>query len=472
MIWSLLRILIFAALVTGLAYGAGFLVENGGEIRVTFQGREYAFAPILAVIGLILLMIGFWVLFRIAGLLIAVFRFFNGDETAISRYFTRNRERRGFDALSEAMVALAAGEGRTAATKAARAERLLDRPELTQLIHAQAAEMTGDTDKATTHYKALLTNQRTRFIGVRGLMQQKLAEGDTETAMKLAEKAFGLRPEHQDTSNTLFALQTDHGDWSGARKTLASKVSGRELPRDVGRRREAILLLAEARRLLEAGEVDAGKAEAIQANKRAPDLVPAAVLAAEMHMLNGNKRAATKALRTAWAGVPHPDLAAAFAEIEPDEAAQDRIKRFDGLTRDRINHRESRLLKAELHLSAEDFPAARRALGELADEDDTARTYAILAAIAKGEGAEDEVVRAWLSKAVNAPRGPQWVCSNCKKIHADWAPSCDNCAGFDTLDWTDSPSEVREEATAALLPKEPIAIEDPEVLEDHDHPGV
>ena len=37
-------------------------------------------------------------------------RFLLGDETAISRYFSRSRERRGFDALSDGMVALASGD--------------------------------------------------------------------------------------------------------------------------------------------------------------------------------------------------------------------------------------------------------------------------------------------------------------------------------------------------------------------------
>ena len=36
---------------------------------------------------------------------------------------------------------------------------------------------------------------------------------------------------------------------------------------------------------------------------------------------NGAKRKAMKTLTSAWAANPHPDLAAAFAAIEPDETA-------------------------------------------------------------------------------------------------------------------------------------------------------
>ena len=35
-----------------------------------------------------------------------------------------------------------------------------------------------------------------------------------------------------------------------------------------------------------------------------------------------------------------------------------------------------------------------------------------MAAIEKGEGAEEKTIRAWLNKALTASRGPQWVCEN------------------------------------------------------------
>ncbi len=61
------------------------------------------------------------------------------------------------------MLALASGEGHLAMAKAARAERYLNKPELTNLLTAQAAEMTGDRKKALTVYKQLLADDKTRF---------------------------------------------------------------------------------------------------------------------------------------------------------------------------------------------------------------------------------------------------------------------------------------------------------------------
>lgn len=453
MLWSLIRIIFFIALITAAAFAASFMIEAGGQVHLSFNGSEYTFEPLVGLLGLMLVVLCIWLAFKLLGLLIAVFKFFNGDETAVSRYFTRNRERKGFEALADGMVALAAGEGRIATQKASKAERYLDRPELTHLINAQAAEMSGDTKKALKYYKNLLENDRTRFVGVQGIMKQKLAEGDTDTALKLAEKAFALRPAHDATLNTLFSLQTDKQEWSGARKTIEAKVKANTLPRDVGRRRDAVLSLADARRLLEAGEIPSGKEAALQANTLSPDLVPAAVLAAEMHVLDGTKKAAAKILKKAWGATPHPELASAFADIEPDEDAAARLKRFNMLLRINADHPETRMLQAELMLSAEDFPGAHRALGDLVETHPTARSLAIMAAIARGEGAEEKVVRGWLSKALSASRGPQWICSSCNKIHVQWAPKCDNCGSFDAMDWKTPPqSDDLAANTSAMLP--------------------
>lgn len=449
MLWSLIKILVFVGLVAVATYGAGLLIETTGEVRIAFADVEYVLSPLLVVVALALLLLGMWVLLKLAGLLVATLRFINGDETAISRYFDRNRERKGYEALSDGMMALASGEGRTAMAKAQKAEKYLDRPDLTTLLSAQAAEAAGDTKHATEAYKRLLQNDRTRFVGVHGLLKQKLSEGDTATAMKLAEKAFALRPRHVETQDTLLRLQAQDEDWSGARVTLGAKLKSGDLPRDVHKRREAVLQLAHARDELAAGHTEAARTEALEANRLSPDLVPAAVLAARMHIDGDQGRYAAKVLKVAWKAQPHPDLAAAFADIAPDETPEQRIKRFRALIKLAPDHPEARMLDAELHLANEDFPAARKALGDLAESAPTVRSLSLMAAIERGEGADDIIVRGWLTKALTVSRGPQWVCGQCGTVHGNWAPVCQGCAAFDTLSWAE-PRKTEDTAAEAM----------------------
>ena len=452
MLWSLTKVILFVAVIAGLALGVGMLAETGGAMQISVAGWEFTIGPVQAIVLSLVLLAAVWLALKVLGLLGAILRFLNGDETAISRYFDRNRERKGYRALSEGMMALASGEARIALSRAQTAERLLGKPELTTLLVAQAAEAAGDGKRATEAYKTLLLDDKTRFVGVRGLLQQKLAGGDREVALKLAEKAFELRPKHAETQDILLKLQSDAGDWSGARATLGAKLRTGSLPKDVYRRRDAVLALQQAHGVIDDDASIEAREAAIEANRLSPDLIPAAALAARSYIAKGDRKNATRVLKKAWEVMPHPDLAAAFAAIEPDETPQDRLKRFRALTGSRPDEDETKMLLAELLLTAEDFPAARRALGDVATRHPTQRSVAILAAIARGEGAEDAVVRDLVARAIAAPRGPQWVCDKCQAIHDGWHPVCDNCGSFDTLSWREPPASSPSRALAELLP--------------------
>ena len=457
MIWSLLKILMFVVLVAVLTIATGYLLQTGGDLRIALQGWEVTLGPVQALIAGVLLLAAIWLLFRLVGILVALVRFFNGDETALTRAFDRSRERKGFEALSESLMALASGEGRVALQRAGKAERYLRRPHLTTLVAAQAAEMAGETARATEAYKRLLSDERTRFVGVRGILKQKLAEGDTDTALKLAEKAFALKPRHEEVQDMLLKLQAGAGDWKGARVTLAAKRQSGALPRDVHRRRDAVLALQEARDLLAAGKSAEARDAAVAANRQSPDLVPAAAMAARAYIAAGDGRHAARVLRKAWESQPHPDLAAAFADIAPGETPGERITRFRFLTDIRPADEETKLLIAELNLTAQDYAAARKALGDLPDRHPTARVMAIMAAIERGEGSPDAVVRGWLARALTASRGPQWVCDSCNTVHGTWAAVCDQCGSFDSLTWREPPAPATPPGSEML----PLIVGDP-----------
>ncbi|KGJ06376.1 HemY protein [Paracoccus halophilus] len=435
MLLSALKILLFFAIVLAVALGAMQLSESNQGLTMVYDGTEYVLGPVHVLIAVIVVVLLGWLVVRIVGLIVAFVRFLLGDQTAINRYFARSRERKGYEALSEGMLAVASGEGRLAQDKAARAAKFLDKPHVTDLLAAQAAEVAGDTTRAGEVYRRLLSDDRTRFVGIRGLLRQKLAEGDTATALKLAEKAYALKPKSAELQDTLLELQTRQGDWKGARSVLKDKRRQGQLPQDVHIRRDAVLALKEASEVLAAGSSISAREAAISASRASPDLIPAAVLAARSYIAQGDARNASRVLQKTWSVRPHPSIAATYAEIAPDEKPAARLRRFEDLMRKNPDHEETRLLRAELLLAAEDFPGARRALGDLAEKHPTVRSLSILAAIERGEGADDAVVRGILARALAASRGPQWVCDKCHNVMADWAPVCDSCAGFDTLTW-------------------------------------
>ena len=450
MLWSRIKILIFVAMVMLISFGAGRLMEAQGGVMIQYAGLELSFGALQAALLVLGLLVSFWLVLKLLGLVVALLRFINGDETALSRYFDRNRERRGFEALSDGLMALASGDGRDAMAKARKADRLLNRPDLTNLIMAQAAVANGDRQTAKATYKKLLKDPKTRFVGTYGLLQQHLQDGDTEVALKLAEHAFALKPRHGETQDVLLKLQAGQEDWRGVRTTLTAKLKHGSLPKDVHKRRDAVFALSQSRDLRAEGKLEEAQIYAVEANRLAPGLVPAALLSAEGRREQKNVKQASRILRAAWQLAPHPDLAAGFAALAPDEASAARLKRFGQFTKGTESHPETKMLMAELYVAMADFDAARQALGDLAKTDPTMRALTILAAIERGDGADDQSVRRLLTQAISAQRDPQWICENCGHVDHDWEPVCLNCEAIDSIAWKRPP--MSEAVSPDMLP--------------------
>ena len=439
MLLSLTKILLFILIVVFIAAGLAYLLDSKdvifGNVQATISGTEYTLTPVQVVLFLVGLSFPIWLILKLLSFLVSVVKFINGDDTAISRYFNRNRERKGFQALSDGMLALASGEGQLAMDKATRATRFLNQPSLTNVLAAQAAELSGNRKKATEIYKTLVQLPETRFVGVRGLLKQKLEDGNINVALKLAETAFAIKPKHEEIQDTLLQLQAKTQNWDDARKTLRIKLKHGSLPRDVHKRRDAVLALSQAKDVLEDGQTVEARENAIEANRLSPDLVPAAAMAARSYIENAKPKYAIRVIQKAWQAQPHPDLATVFSEIAPEETPAQRLKRFETLRRLAPDHRETKLAMAELYLSAGEFKNARKEVESLVEIDPDARVFTIMAAIERGGGGADELVRGWLAKALGARRGPQWTCENCQTAHSTWTPVCESCEAFDTLAW-------------------------------------
>lgn len=404
---SAARIAQFVILVVAVIWLVVRLLDMPGGVTFNIADREIFFTPIAFVA---LLLAGFgvlWLALKLFGLVVAILRFLFGDETAITRFVDRSRERRGLEAMARGLAALAAGDAKQARATAQKAERLLQRPDLTRLMNAQANEMAGYPERAKGYYIALAEDPATAFVGVRGLLNQAMADGDTDRALKLAERAAELRPREASVLDTLYMLQSRKFDWGAARKTLDAQRRAGLLPKPEANRRDAMLALAQADDAEETGEAEHARKLALEATRLDPDNAEAMATASRLLVAAGSKRAAAKLLITAWRRKPDPRLAAAYAAIEPDESAHDRRMRFSKLLRAHPGNSETRLLSAELALITGDWAEARRAMEGLSDEEPTARSCAIWAAIARGEGRPEAEVRGWLARALGAPRGEE-----------------------------------------------------------------
>jgi HemY protein len=440
---------------------AVFVADRPGSIELQWQGWEIDTSVAVLVLGVAL----------VGALAAAAFHLVR--KLVMSPYaFTRwRRERRreaGFRALTQGMVAIAAGDAEEALRFARRADVLLAEPPLTLLLSAQAAQLNGDQDAARKYFSAMLERKETEFLGLRGLLMQALHAGDEATALKLVERAKALRPRTPWVLDRLYRLEARAGRWSAAEATLGVALARKAVDEPTGRRHRAILLGEESRVAEAAG--DAGRAMALGEKAAAadPGFAPAAVHLARLQTVQARPRRAMRTLLRAWREAPKPELAAAYGEIFKDETPTQRVKRFERLAAANPGHAESSLALAEAALKAKLWGEARRHLTAAGADaaDPGPRLCRLMAELEEGEHGNEANARGWLARAARTPvADPTYVCENCGAETPAWSAFCPHCHEFGSLNW-----KVPTRARIATADPRPSAA--PATLVDIERPKI
>ena len=214
------------------------------------------------------------------------------------------RQRRGYAALTEGLVAVAAGDARESQKQARRAAALLEDAPLSRLLSAQAAQLGGDEAAAGRHFAALRESEEARFLGVRGLLVLAKRQGDAAGARRLAEEAVRLRPNAEWAVGELYVLQAAADDWDAALATVEKAIRAKAMTGVAAERRRAIALWGQAVAAEVEGRARQAIAGADKAVALAPALVPAAVLAARLHLAAGDDRATRRIIDQSWRARP------------------------------------------------------------------------------------------------------------------------------------------------------------------------
>jgi HemY protein len=359
-----------------------------------------------------------------------------------------NRRQRGYKALTQGMVAVAAGDVQEARRAARKADALLDEPPLTMLLSAQAAQLGGEETAARRYFEAMLDHRDTAFLGVRGLLMQAIKAGDKAEALRLAERAYNLRPETEWVVDQLFELQVESALWSEANETIATAIRRKTLPAAGARRRRAAVLVEHSRLAEAEGDLDTALSRAREAHDLDPGLVPATLALARLFKARDRAARAVRLIEEAWARGPTPELASAYGALIADTDPLARVKRFQRLFSFRPDHRESHIALAEASLAARLWGEARKHLTGAAGDAPTARVCRLMAELEELESGDMAASRQWLARATAAVPDEAWVCNSCGAVSGSWSALCGNCNAFGSLAWQPPPRAMRLSAPA------------------------
>ena len=444
MIWLVIKAILFFSIAIALALGFNLVKDTDGMLTIDFLSREYqltflSFCALILALVVAILLINLVLKFSWS-----LIGFMKGDDTALKRFFERRSERRGQNFLISAYTASFEGDHERALLELKRSKKYLKSKSLPNILSLSSYEAKGNLSKQEEIFQELIKDKTTLSMGLFGLIKMKLSEGDNDLALKLTSRLIKLKPQNLSFNKTFFNLQLTEGDWDGALMTYKKIYKIKKLDKETYLKGESVLLFQKAKELRSAGKtLDALKVSR-QALKRYPGLVPNSILLSELELLEGQKRKAEAVLLSSWKAIPHPDIAKKFAEIENDESLEARMERFKKILNVRKSDTETKTLKAELNILSGNFPEARRAINDLIETDQAnTKIYTIMAAIEKGVGSSDAVVKGWLAKAVTAKRSKRWICSNCDS-QSEWEPICKKCGEFSSLEWSEERYENLE----------------------------
>lgn len=424
----MIRTLAFFLILAGGVVSAAWLSEHPGTVLVRFGEYRLHTSVGFLVVAIFLVVLGAIFFDRLWRVLVAT-------PKRIAVVFQESRRRRGYQALTQGLVAVAAGDAEDARRLARRAEGLLHNPPLTMLLSAQAAQLRGDKNAAADYFKSMLDHPEMAFLGIRGLFMQALQDGDEKNALEFARRAHALQPKTPWVVEALFERELRAGKLEAADATLRDAMRQRVVPSKEGNRRRAVLLLRQGMLANEQGRNADAQNFVRDAWKAAPDFGPVAIAYARLVAGEGDGRRAEKAIEKAWARGPHPDLAAAYLEIAAPGDALARLQKIEKLAHGHPVHAQSQLAVGEAALQAGLWAEARNHLAAAITALPSARAFRAMAELEARETKNDQAGAQWRARAAKAPADPRWVCGACQGIAESWSPVCANCGGFDSFAW-------------------------------------
>jgi HemY protein len=462
----MLFLLFFLIALAAFAYGLEWLIEQPGSLTLDFAGYQFEASIPVAVGGLLLILAATVVLWAIVMALLRM----PGRWTGGSRLKRRDK---GFDALSQGLIAVGTGDATRAKKAAYVAERLLPNEPLTQFLKAQAAQLAGDRRLAEETFHKMTLKPETKLLGLRGLHIEARRRDDADAAHHFAKEAHAIAPVPWAGAAVLEHLAAQ-GDWQKAREAIEASLAAKALDPQTAQNLRAVVETAMAMEKERDHPHDALHL-ARQALKRRPGFAPAATAAARVLVRHGDRKQALKLIETEWATKPHPDLGAAYLEALSGESNAAKLARVEKLARAAPHAPESRHLVAEVALSNRNFAKAREALAPLiaSGRHPTAHTCLLMAEIEDGAQGPSGPVREWLARGSRAPRDPVWIADGV--VSKSWLPMSPVTGRLDAFEWKpppDSAQHLTEEGKpnipAAFLTRaaEPVALPSGDVSQE------
>jgi HemY protein len=286
-------------------------------------------------------------------------------------------------------------------------------------------------------------------MGTRGLLELALAQGQRDQALALATEARKLAPGDGALAELLFTLLMENGQLAEAQELLTDAGKRKALSRDQTARRRALVANERARRAERDSDAKDAIAYAKQALAADPSLADAALRLSRLQAAQDLARQAAGVLEKSWKIEPLPEIGSAYANLVPEEAPLQRLRRMEKFAALQPEAWTTQRLLGETALAAKLWGQARKHLIAAAEIRPTAGLLGLLARLELEEYKNQKAAQAWLARVPAAD--PDWVCGACGGHSTSWQLACPSCAALDRLVW-EAPPPITAEAIPRPAP--------------------
>lgn len=357
----------------------------------------------------------------------------------LSRGLREKRRDKGLKSLTEGFAAIAAGDTSQAHKLSKKTKRYLGEIPLSTLLAAQTAQLEGNPEETKKQFKALLKNEETQLIALKGLLMEAHKDGNTDYALELAKKAVALNPNMHWAVKMLIDLYKQTEQWELAQVTLEAAVRRRIIRIEEAKRSSGMLYIARSHLALKKKQRHDALYFAQEANKQLPYFTPIVVQLATLYHETGSDYRAVKLLEGMWKRSPHPSISVLFLEIYKNVDGAKLMKRANKFASIFPDHIESDILTAQAALVAKDMVKARNYLKVALSKGETKKLCQMMAELEKMDSRGDaDQIQKWYQREKQASPDSQWVCGNCGHKTDDWDVACYHCHAFDTMEWQEA----------------------------------
>lgn len=436
-IWFFTKIAIIA--------GAGvWLATRQGTVSLSLMDYDITVQTGLFFLALFILFTAFLTLYRLVRAVLLT-------PKAIAKYQERDKQKKGYRALTQGLVAVAAGDSEKANEYAKKSKDFMpDQNALHLLLSAQAAQLNGDDNAAEKYFKELSDNEDAGFLGLRGLLTDALKEKNFTAALDYARQAQDAYPGRGWLLKIVYDLEIKNHQWDKAVSTgkLAVKAGGMSQETATSDRVAIHLMRGDYER--DQGENKAALKEYEAAYKRDPNFVPTVVRLVRFYLDQNKQKKAADLIRKTWKNAPHPDLAMLWAEIAPPKGTKNnanvkRLKWFEDLVALNPDSYDGQIAAANAAMDMGYWGEARAYLNQAESIHPSASLYRLMAIAEQNSGDNEAIIHAMMEKASEGLPDKSWYCMQTGLIYQDWSAIAMPHEGFNTIVWG-VPGEKKLEA--------------------------